>query len=56
MYPLNLPEEYKCVQTRSNDHMSWIFFILGELVEGGIITSNEFTKLTMSLEGYGFED
>ena len=56
MYPPNLPEEYKCVRTRSSDHMSWIFFILRELVDDQIITSREFTKLTISLEGYGLEN
>jgi hypothetical protein len=56
MYPLNLPEEYKCVRTTSSDHMSWVFFILRELVEAKIITSGEFTRLTISLEGYGLEN
>jgi len=36
--------------------MSWIFFILRELVADEIITSKEFTKLTISLEGYGLEN
>ncbi len=56
MYPPNLPEEYKCVRTRTGDHVSWVFFILRELVEAKIITSKEFTMLTMSLEGYGLEE
>jgi len=55
VYPPNLPEQYKCVRTRSSDHVSWVFFILRELVEDKIITSREFTNLTISLEGYGRE-
>ena len=35
--------------------MCWIFFILRELVEDEVISSREFTELTMSLEGYGRE-
>lgn len=51
----NLPEEYRCVQTRSSDPTSWVFLILTQLVEDQIITSKEFTELTLSLEGYGLE-
>jgi hypothetical protein len=36
--------------------MSWVFFILRQLAEDEVITSKEFTKLTLSLEGYGVED
>jgi len=56
VYPPNLPEEYKCVRTRNSDGVSWVFFILKELVEDRIITSKEFTELTISLEGYGREN
>ena len=56
MYQCNLPEEYRCVQTRSSDHTSWVFFILRKLAEDEIITSREFAELTISLEGYGIEN
>ena len=56
MYWSDLPEEYRCVRTRSSDDTSWVFLILGKLVEDNIITMTEFTELTMSLEGYGLED
>ncbi len=52
----DLPEEYQCVRTRNSDDTSWVFLILRRLVEEEMITSTEFTELTISLEGYGLEN